>query len=141
MFRGTPMIAHAITAALDSGLYQRVVVTTDSEEIAEVAEAYGAEVPYRRDASLADDHSGILPVIQDVALFYMASPNIWLESLRIYRDDAAIMEIPADRVCDIDPGKCPVAEDYYRRALSLPLYPGMEAKDIETVVRAVCSLS
>jgi pseudaminic acid cytidylyltransferase len=188
MFRGKPMIAHAISAALDSGLYGEVIVSTDDDEIAGVAEAYGAKVPFLRSASLADDHAGILPVIQDAvrrvgmetacvtaiyattpllraadlldanrlwhekfshsilipacrysypvqraftcgedrrlvmlypekyecrsqdlppvyhdaALFYMASPAIWLSSSRIYRDDASIMQLPADRVCDID---------------------------------------
>lgn len=53
---GRPLIAHTIEAALGSGLFERVIVSTDSEEIAAVATAYGAEVPFRRSAPLADDH-------------------------------------------------------------------------------------
>ncbi|HEU4649066.1 MAG TPA: acylneuraminate cytidylyltransferase family protein [Gemmatimonadales bacterium] len=53
---GRPLIAHTIEAALGSGLFQRVIVSTDSEEIAAVAMACGAEVPFRRSPSLADDH-------------------------------------------------------------------------------------
>lgn len=52
---GRPMIAYTIRAALDSGLFDRVVVSTDSQEIAEAAKGLGAEVPFLRAASLADD--------------------------------------------------------------------------------------
>ncbi|HAC68696.1 MAG TPA: pseudaminic acid cytidylyltransferase, partial [Pseudomonas sp.] len=49
-FHGRPMIAYSIRAALDSGLFARVIVSTDDAEIAEVARAYGAEVPFMRPA-------------------------------------------------------------------------------------------
>jgi N-acylneuraminate cytidylyltransferase len=52
---GRPMIAYTIEAACASGLFERVVVTTDSREIAKIAERYGAEAPFLRDAALADD--------------------------------------------------------------------------------------
>jgi N-acylneuraminate cytidylyltransferase len=52
---GKPLIAYTIEAALRSGLFQRVIVTTDSPEIADVVERYGAEVPFLRKASLSDD--------------------------------------------------------------------------------------
>lgn len=55
-FHGHPLIAWTIAAATESGQFTRVVVSTDSEEIAQVALDYGAEVPFLR-ASLADDHS------------------------------------------------------------------------------------
>lgn len=54
-FAGKPMIAYTIEAACASGLFERVVVTTDSREIAKIAEHYGAEAPFLRDAVLADD--------------------------------------------------------------------------------------
>lgn len=57
-FRGRPIIAWSIEAALASGCFERVVVSTDDDEIAEVAEAAGAEVPFRRPAALADHHAG-----------------------------------------------------------------------------------
>lgn len=53
---GKPLITYTIQAALQSGVFERVVVTTDSTEIAEVASSCGAEVPFLRDASLSDDH-------------------------------------------------------------------------------------
>jgi pseudaminic acid cytidylyltransferase len=63
-FEGKPMIAWSIGAALASGLFGRVLVSTDDEEIASVARAYGAEVPTLRPAGLADDHTGLRAVMR-----------------------------------------------------------------------------
>jgi pseudaminic acid cytidylyltransferase len=63
-FAGKPMIAYAIAAARASGAVERVIVTTDDSEIAEIAVAHGAEVPFTRPADLADDHTPTVPVIQ-----------------------------------------------------------------------------
>ncbi|HTO18661.1 MAG TPA: pseudaminic acid cytidylyltransferase [Pseudomonas sp.] len=63
-FCGKPMIAWSIEAALDSGCFDRVIVSTDDEEIAEVARQYGAEVPFMRPLELSDDHTGTIPVIR-----------------------------------------------------------------------------
>ncbi|MBN8811837.1 MULTISPECIES: pseudaminic acid cytidylyltransferase [unclassified Sphingomonas] len=63
-FAGKPMIGHAIQAAFASQQFDRVIVTTDDEQIAEIAEHYGAELPFRRPAELADDHTPTVPVIQ-----------------------------------------------------------------------------
>ena len=62
-FCGKPMIAYSIQAALDSKLFDRVVVSTDDEEIAKIAKEYGAEVPFIRPAELSDDHTATIPVI------------------------------------------------------------------------------
>lgn len=64
-FHGRPMIAWPIAAAAASGLFDRVIVSTDDAEIADVARAEGAEVPFLRDPSLADDRTGVTPVVQD----------------------------------------------------------------------------
>jgi CMP-N-acetylneuraminic acid synthetase len=53
---GRPAIAYSIEAARESGLFARVIVSTDSEQIAEIATRYGAEVPFLRPPALADDH-------------------------------------------------------------------------------------
>ncbi|APQ11191.1 pseudaminic acid cytidylyltransferase [Pseudomonas oryzihabitans] len=63
LFHGRPMIAYSIEVALQSALFERVVVSTDDAEIADVALRYGAEVPFLRPADLADDHAGTLAVI------------------------------------------------------------------------------
>jgi N-acylneuraminate cytidylyltransferase len=62
-FDGVPMIVRSIHLALDSGLFERVVVSTDDAEIAEVAQAHGADVPFLRPAELADDFAGTAAVI------------------------------------------------------------------------------
>lgn len=62
-FLGKPIIAYSIELALSSGLFDEVVVSTDSESIAEVARIYGAKVPFLRDANLADDKTPLIPTI------------------------------------------------------------------------------
>jgi CMP-N-acetylneuraminic acid synthetase len=62
---GRPILAHTIAAALESHLFERVVVSTDSEEIAELAVKYQAEVPFLREASLADDFTPVSAVTVD----------------------------------------------------------------------------
>jgi pseudaminic acid cytidylyltransferase len=64
LFNGEPMIAHSIRVALASGVFDRVIVSTDDEEIADVARASGAEVPFMRPDDLADAYTGTAAVIQ-----------------------------------------------------------------------------
>jgi len=63
IFCGKPMIAWSIEAAKSSGLFERIIVSTDDAEIAEVARQWGAEVPFMRPAELSDDHAGTTPVV------------------------------------------------------------------------------
>lgn len=63
-FCGKPMIAYSIEAAIESGCFDRVIVSTDDTEIAKVAQAYNAEVPFIRPEELSNDHAGTIPVIQ-----------------------------------------------------------------------------
>jgi len=58
LFHGRPLIAYSIETAKESGLFDRIVVSTDDEEIAETAKSFGAEVPFLRPAELADDYAG-----------------------------------------------------------------------------------
>lgn len=62
-FAGKPMIGYAIEAALACEGIDRVVVSTDDDEIAAIAEGFGAELPFRRPADLADDITPTVPVI------------------------------------------------------------------------------
>ncbi len=62
-FNGKPIIAYSIEKAIESKLFDKVVVSTDSEEIAKVAEDFGAEIPFLRPIELADDFTGINSVI------------------------------------------------------------------------------
>ncbi|MFM7013247.1 MAG: pseudaminic acid cytidylyltransferase [Betaproteobacteria bacterium] len=62
-FCGKPMIAWSIEAARASGCFDRIIVSTDDAEIADLARVYGAEVPFMRPPELSDDHTGTIPVI------------------------------------------------------------------------------
>ncbi|WP_407315693.1 pseudaminic acid cytidylyltransferase [Pseudomonas sp. nanlin1] len=64
MFGGRPMIAWSIEAALNSGSFDQVLVSTDDMEIAEVARDHGAQVPFMRPLELADDYTGTIPVVR-----------------------------------------------------------------------------
>jgi len=63
-FFGKPLIAYSIEVALASKLFEKVVVTTDDEEIAKIAKEYGAEVPFLRPKELSDDFTGTVDVIE-----------------------------------------------------------------------------
>ena len=62
-FGGRPIIAYAITAAINSGLFEHVLVSTDDEEIASIAKDWGAEIPFVRPAELANDFAATVPVL------------------------------------------------------------------------------
>lgn len=95
-FAGQPVIAYPILAALESGIFDEVVVSTDDEEIAAVARHYGAAVPFMRPAHLADDHTPTAPVlihaiewfeqqghsVTEMANFYPANPFLTADILQ-----------------------------------------------------------
>ncbi len=62
-FCGKPMIAWSIDAAIRSGCFDRVIVSTDDSEIADLAVLYGAEAPFIRPPELSDDYAGTIAVI------------------------------------------------------------------------------
>ena len=64
LLAGKPLISYTIKAALGSKLINRLIVSTDNEEIAEIAKRYGAEVPFLRPASLAQDDTPDQPVFK-----------------------------------------------------------------------------
>lgn len=72
LFCGKPMIAWSIEAAQQSGCFDRIVVSTDDEEIAKLALLYGATVPFMRPAELSDDHTGTIPVIRHAIEWFNA---------------------------------------------------------------------
>ena len=71
-FLGKPIIAYSIEAALKSGLFDEVMVSTDDQEIAEIARGYGAEVPFLRSIKNADDYATTFDVIKEVVSKYKA---------------------------------------------------------------------
>lgn len=84
-FRGKPMVAWSIKAALLSGCFDEVIVSTDDAEIADVARQWGASVPFMRPAALSDDHMGTMPVVRHAIEWFSANAE------------------PAEHVCCIYP--------------------------------------
>lgn len=71
-FLGKPIMAYSIEAALGSGLFDEVMVSTDDREFAEVALQYGASVPFLRSEKTSGDYAGIVDVIDEVIENYRA---------------------------------------------------------------------
>jgi N-acylneuraminate cytidylyltransferase len=65
---GKPLIAYTIEAARQCNLFERIVVSTDSQEIADVACRYGAEIPFLRDLALADDFTPVSAATVDMVV-------------------------------------------------------------------------
>lgn len=96
-FRGKPMVAWSIEAAHRAEVFDKVIVSTDDCEIAEVAQEWGAEVPFIRPENLADDHTGTIEVIANaihwaqsaswmldaVCCIYATAPFVQSEDLRV----------------------------------------------------------
>ena len=70
IFHGKPLIAYSIELALSTNLFDRVIVSTEDEEIAEIAKQYGAEIPFMRPKNLADDFTGIEAVRDHAINFF-----------------------------------------------------------------------
>lgn len=96
-FYGKPIIAYSIQAALDSGLFDEVMVSTDDQEIATIALNYGAKVPFLRTEKNSNDFATTFDVIEEVLLkykeldcyfeysccFYACAPFVTAEKLKI----------------------------------------------------------
>ena len=99
-FCGKPMISWSIETARLSGLFDQIIVSTDNEEIAEVARQYGADVPFIRPNKLSDDYTGTIPVVthatkwaldkgidvEAVCCIYATAPFIQIDDLKRGRD-------------------------------------------------------
>lgn len=72
-FCGKPILAYSIEAARNSGIFSEVMVSTDSEEIAELARKYGAEVPFMRSSETSNDYATTADVIMEVMKKYEES--------------------------------------------------------------------
>ncbi len=119
LFNGKPLIGWTIEQALASNL-TRVIVTTDSEEIKEIAIQYGAEVPYLRDKTLANDTIGIEPVIIDVLNYVKNHEN--------YMPDCVALLMPTSPFRDIS--------DINK---SLEIYQSTGATSVVSVSRAIAN--
>lgn len=83
-FCGKPIIAYSIKAALESQLFSEVMVSTDSEKIAEIAKEYGAEVPFLRSAKTSDDYATTADVIVEVLKAYQERNQHFMYACCLY---------------------------------------------------------
>ena len=69
-FCGKPIIAYSIAAAIESGCFDEVMVSTDTEEIADIARSFGAKVPFLRSGETSGDHATTADVLLEVLRRY-----------------------------------------------------------------------
>ncbi|BCG83474.1 pseudaminic acid cytidylyltransferase [Mesorhizobium sp. 113-3-3] len=147
-FGGLPIVAWSIRAAKQSACFDRIIVSTDDGEIAEVAKEYGAEVPFMRPSELSDDHTGTVPVVahairwqagegapaSEVCCIYATAPFVrasdvrrGLEMLRATEADFAFSvtsyAFPIHRALRITAGQ--------RLAMFQPEHLGSRSQDLE----------
>lgn len=84
LFGGKPMIAWSIASAQQSGCFDRIIVSTEDAEIAQLAKAYGAEAPFVRPPELSDDHTGTIPVIAHAVAWQNAQGQTVSQACCIY---------------------------------------------------------
>ena len=113
-FLGKPIIAYSIENAIKSNLFAEVMVSTDDEEIAEIAKSYGAKVPFFRSSANSDDYSTLADVL--------------LEVIESYREKGE----EYDNICCILPTAALVTKDKIINAYDL-----MVSNDFGTVVPVV----
>ncbi|BFU77829.1 pseudaminic acid cytidylyltransferase [Arcobacter sp. 15-2] len=83
-FFGKPLIAYSIEVALDSKLFDKVIVSTDDENIAQIARKYGAEVPFIRPPELSDDFTGTGEVVNHTIEYLKAQSEEYEYICTIY---------------------------------------------------------
>lgn len=94
---GKPLIAHTILAARAANSIQRTIVSTESDEIAEIARQYGAEIPFLRPLELAQDETPTLPVLTNVLAQLEAAEGSKPEIVVVLQPTS-----PLRRAADID---------------------------------------
>lgn len=119
-FLGKPILAYGIDAALQSGLFDGVMVSTDDEEIADIARQYGAAVPFLRDTQTADDYATTAQVLDEVLAQYARQGQVFDYACCLYptapfvtpdllqRAFATLTEKQFDTVYPIQPFSFPI---------------------------------
>lgn len=148
-FQGKPIIAYGIEAALESGIFQEVMVSTDSVEIAEVAKQYGAEVPFMRSAKNSDDYATTSDVLLEVldqyysrgecfkymTCIYPTAPFITADKLKFAMEK--LQTTGASMVMPVVPFSYPPLRGYTmegeRIKMKWPEYRTSRSQDLETI--------
>ncbi|MDP3770239.1 MAG: acylneuraminate cytidylyltransferase family protein [bacterium] len=87
---GKPLIAYTIEAAYASGVFDRMVLSTDDEHIAVIAKEYGCEVPFMRPVKLAQDHTPHIEVIQHAVAWFKQHENYIPDAIMILQPTAPL---------------------------------------------------
>ncbi|MDO5444266.1 MAG: pseudaminic acid cytidylyltransferase [Eubacteriales bacterium] len=156
-FCGKPIIAYSIEAALKADIFDEVMVSTDSEEIAEVARKYGAEVPFMRSAATSNDFATTSDVLLEVidryeklsisydlgCCLYPTAPFITAETLHKAYD--TILESSAQTLLPVVAFSFPPQRGVYIRnnklVMSQPEYLNTRSQDIEKMYHDCGSFS
>lgn len=146
-FCGNPIISYSIEAALKSGAFDTVMVSTDSEEIASVARQYGAEVPFFRNKDTSDDFATTGDVISEVLdryaqigtewdIFACIYPTAPFVSSQRLRDAVGMMKQPdIDSVIPVIPFSYPPQRGFILNGryirYAMPQYERARSQDLE----------
>ncbi len=114
-FQGKPIIAWSIDAAIDSGVFDTVMVSTDDAEIAEIGRAAGAEVPFLRSAETADD--------------FATTADVLLEVFSAFKDQGKSFDL----ACCLYPTAPFVTAEHLQDGLKR-----LRAKDVDVVMPVTC---
>jgi len=90
LFNGKPIISHVIKAAISSNIFDEIMVSTDSSEIAEIAKKYGAKVPFLRSKGNANDFAILADVLFEVLNVYKKEGKIF-ENICCFLPTAALI--------------------------------------------------
>lgn len=93
-FLGKPIMTYSIEAALSSGLFDSVMVSTDDEEIAQIAKEYGAQVPFYRSERTSNDYAATADVVSEVLDEY-AKCGIYYETACVIYPTAPFLTVDA----------------------------------------------
>ncbi len=74
-FCGKPIISYSIETALNTKIFDKIIVSTDCEKISKISKSYGASVPFKRPPELSDDYTGIHEVLKDTVLKLKLNDN------------------------------------------------------------------
>jgi N-acylneuraminate cytidylyltransferase len=146
-FRGKPILAWSVEAALKSGAFEEVMVSTDDAEIAETARALGAEVPFLRSAQTSDDKATTADVLSEVLGAYAGQGREFSFACCLYptapfvapgdlsAGKAALFDGPFDMIMPVAPFTYPIWRSLRREAtghimFNFPEYRNSRSQDL-----------
>jgi len=147
-FHGKPMISYSITTALESKLFDMVMVSTEDEEIAAISKAYGASVPFLRSAKNADDFTGTGDVMHEVLTKFEEEGKLFdsacclyataplLDSKRLHESKALFDNSRFDVVFALGEYDSPIQRSYNRNeeggvSMNFPEFEAYRSQDLK----------